>query len=395
MRIAVFDYKLISTNPVGSCHLRMLQKLSKEHDFVVFAVQFQNPDPQRIRFVRVPVPTRPLALLFILFHLVAPFCYGWFRIRTGQRFDLVQTVESNSLVRNDIVYAHFCHKHFLRQHWNAVKIGGLRGFLRWLDHFLHRVMEPPAFARAKRIVVPSNGLARELRLQYPSAGDKVEVLANPVDTERMRPPADFDRARRRAELGLGSDDIGLLFVALGHFERKGLPLILNAMKNLPPNVKLHVVGGEKSLTDAYHQQAQALGIGQRVAFHGMQRDVRPFLWASDLFCLPSVYEVFPLVVLEAAASATPILATPLNGVEDFIRDGFNGLIVQRSVDGVQRGIERFVSMTPQQRKELALQAQSDVQNYSISVFGDNWRHVYERAAPPVVAEPHPVSRHRL
>ena len=94
MRIALFDYKIIPTNPIGSCHRRMLMGLSREHEFVVFAVQFDNPDPDRIRFVRVPVPTRPLALLFIAFHLLAPG-----RVGRSQVAALVGYTSPRSLAR--------------------------------------------------------------------------------------------------------------------------------------------------------------------------------------------------------------------------------------------------------------------------------------------------------
>jgi glycosyltransferase involved in cell wall biosynthesis len=160
-------------------------------------------------------------------------------------------------------------------------------------------------------------------------------------------------------------------------------------------VKLNIVGGERSLIETYQNEVRQLGLEHRVAFHGMQRDVRPFLWAADLFMLPSVYEVFPLVVLEAAAAGTPILATPLNGVEDFITDGENGLVVERSVEGVRGGIERYLSLTPDRRAALAARAQNDVVRYSIPVFQDNWRRLYERGCPPAVVGGHPVPRHRL
>ncbi|MGH7178375.1 MAG: hypothetical protein ACREJC_13435, partial [Tepidisphaeraceae bacterium] len=75
MRIAILDYQVRRTNPIGSCHLQMIQGLCREHDFVVFAADFENPDPGRVKFVRVPVPTRPLALLFVAYHLLVPVCY--------------------------------------------------------------------------------------------------------------------------------------------------------------------------------------------------------------------------------------------------------------------------------------------------------------------------------
>src|ERR1700712_2187568 len=135
MRIAVFDYQVIRSNPIGGCHLRMLRALAQEHDFTVFSVAFENPCPEKITWVRVPVPLRPLALLFIAYHLMAPVVYWLYRLRTGVRFDLVQMVESN-LSFGTISYTHFCHTSFLKNQWKETQASGLRGALRWLDHRL-------------------------------------------------------------------------------------------------------------------------------------------------------------------------------------------------------------------------------------------------------------------
>lgn len=383
MQIAVFDYKIIPTNPIGSCHLRMLQGLSADHEFVVFAVEFANPAPDRIRFVRVPVPTRPLALLFVAYHLLAPIVYWIYRLRTGKRFDLIQSVESNCLLRGDVVYSHFCHRRFLKVHWQAVRTGGLRGVLRWLDHFLHSLAEPLVYRRAQRIVVPSRGLARELSAEYPTTEPKIRVLANPVDLERMRRPQDFDRASVRAASGFSDSDIVLVFVALGHFERKGLPLILDAMKSdLPANVKLNVVGGEHDLVERYRRTVNEVGLGGRVVFSGMQKDVRPFFWSADAFALPSVYEVFPLVALEAAAAGIPMIVSPLNGVEEFLLDGVNGFLVERSSAGVCDGVRRLLELDFESRGRLGRRAQEDVRQYSIDEFQARWRDVYDQDNAP-------------
>ena len=82
--------------------------------------------------------------------------------------------------------------------------------------------EPRIYRRVPHIVVPSAGLARELGREYPGASEKLELVPNAIDADRMRAPADFDRQRRRT-LGFAADDFVLVFVALGQFERKGLP----------------------------------------------------------------------------------------------------------------------------------------------------------------------------
>lgn len=393
MRIAVFDYKVVRNNPIGSCHLRMLEGLSAEHDFVVFAVEFENPNPARIRFVRIPVPTRPLALLFVAYHLLAPIRYWLFRMSGGGRFDLIQSVESNCLLRADIDYAHFCHRRFLKVHWPGLKSRGLRSVLRWWDHFLHSICEPIVYRRARRVVVPSRGLQRELVEEFPITADKLSVLANPVRIDHMRKPVDFDRSATRRRLGLADDDLVLVFTALGHFERKGLPLLLEALSELrQSNLKLLVVGGEADLVKNYQAKVDAMGLTARVVFAGMQKDVRPFLWMADAFTLPSAYEVFPLVVLEAAAAGVPIIVTPLNGVEEFCVNGVNGVVIERSAAAVRAGIERFAAMSPDARAQLGSRAQQDVLKYSVEAFHANWRNTYERYRTDAAGLSKPAAR---
>jgi glycosyltransferase involved in cell wall biosynthesis len=375
MRIAVFDYKVVPTNPIGSCHLHMLQGLCREHEFTVFAVEFENPCPERIRFVRVPVPTRPLALLFVAYHLVAPLAYLCYRLRTGARFDLVQMVESN-LSFGDVSYAQFCHRAYLSRHWRSAGAKGLRGWLRWLDHWLHALMEPWTYRRAKRIVVPSQGLKRELEETYPFARGKITVIPNPVDVERMRPPADFDREAFRAGHGVKPGETVLVFVALGNFEHKGLPLVLQtlvALRDRP--LRLWVVGGEPDLIRSWQKRAEGMGIGDKVHFWGMQRDVRPFLWGAGVFVFPSAYEIFPLVSFQAAAAGLPLIVTPLY-IEEFMRDGEMGFVVPRTAEGVRAGLERFLAFPLQERTRMGRVAQEAVQGFGVGASVQSWRGFY-------------------
>jgi glycosyltransferase involved in cell wall biosynthesis len=376
MRIAVFDYKVVPTSPAGSCHLHMLQGLCWEHEFTVFAVEFENPCPERIRFVRVPVPTRPLALLFVAYHLVAPLAYLWYRLRTGACFDLAQMVESN-LSFGDVSYAHFCHLAYLRRHWRNAGAKGLRGWLRWLDHWLHALVEPWTYRRVKRIVVPSQGLKWELEETYPFTRGKITVIYNPVDIERMRPSADFDREAFRTEHGVKPGETVLVFVALGHFERKGLSLVLQALVALRDRpLRLWVVGGEPDLVRSWQMRAEGMGIGDMVHFWGMQRDVRPFLWGADAFVFPSAYETFSLVGFQATVAGLPLVVTPLYGVEEFMQDGEMGLVVLRTAEGVRAGLERFFALPLQEWTRMGRVAQEAVQGFGVGASVQSWRGFY-------------------
>ena len=376
MRIAVFDYKITRNNPAGSCHLAMLRALAAEHDFTVFAVEFENPCPEKIQFVHVPAPTRPLALLFVAFHVMAPVYYLFYRIRGGARFDLVQSLESN-LSFGDLLYSHFCHRMYLKHHWSKSGAKGLRGWFRWLDHKLHALMESFTYPRAKQVVVPSQGLARELRAEFPFIEKHLTVLPNPINLQRLQVPAEFDRAAFRHNLGIDDQELVGLFVALGQFERKGLPMLLQALGTAGmERIKLIVVGGEPDLIARYRETTAKLQLGDRVKFAGMQSDVRPYLWSSDVFVFPSLYETFSLVTYEAAASGLPIVVSQLYGVEDLVRDGDNGFLIETSVAGVIEGLQRILGLSAADRCIMGQRARLAASACSEEHFVDAWRAFY-------------------
>jgi glycosyltransferase involved in cell wall biosynthesis len=359
----------------------MLRALAAEHEFTVFAVEFENPCPEKIRFIRVPSPKRPLALLFVVYHFMAPLCYLLYRIRGGPRFDLVQALESN-LSFGDLLYSHFCHRMYLKHHWSKSGAKGLRGWFRWLDHKLHAWMESFTYPRAKQVVVPSRGLARELQAEFPYIENKLTVLPNPISLERLQMPAQFDRSSFRHRLGIEEQDLVALFVALGQFERKGLPLLLQALATPGmERVKLIVVGGEADLIARWGERAAKDQLGNRVKFVGMQSDVRPYLWSSDVFVFPSLYETFSLVTYEAAASGLPIVVSQLYGVEDLLQDGDNGFLIETTVDGVRKGLERILALSPQDRYAMGQRARLAASGCSEEHFVDAWRAFYLQQRP--------------
>jgi glycosyltransferase involved in cell wall biosynthesis len=390
MNVALLDYKILSTNPIGGCHLRMLRGLSREHDFTVFAVEFENPDPERIKWVRIPAPVRPLALLFVVFHVLAPIYYAWYRWRWNISFDLVQSVETN-LLFGDVAYSQFCHAAYLRE--RAPSIGrGIRAVLRWLDHFLHSALEPLRYRKVSRVVVPSNGLAAELQREFPAVANKITVISNPVDVEHLRRPRDFDRKGFRAHWGFREDHTILAFAALGHFERKGLPILLDAvLRTGRTDLGLIVIGGESATVEEYRRRTRELGIHQQVHFAGMQSDLAPFFWAADGFAFPSSYETFSLVTFEAAAAGLPLLVSRLYGVEELLVPGENGYELPRDSEAVAQILTRFLSLDSQQREAMGRISQRRTELYSVERFLESWRCFYRSIADqPSAPVPFPI-----
>ena len=389
MKIALCDYFIDDSNAMGALNRDIIAALCDEHQFVLFTHRL---DPRlvspNIRWIKLPLlARRPLFLLFLGFHLMA--LLYWYGVARGARRDcrIVQGVESGILF-SQLIFTHFCHRHFLHQHWRECNRGirGLRYYFRWFDHYLRASLELWVYRRARWVVAGSEGLKKELVGAYPYLRDKVQVISSPVDIERYRQPAEFDVSEFRSYLKLDPQAVILAFMALGQFERKGLPLLMDAMQSLTARprertldrLKILVVGGEPDLIRSYQKKCAAMGLGDWFHFVGTQKDFRPYIWATDALILPSYYEVFPTMAIAASAASKPLLSTALNGVEDYLVDGWNGLLMVRTSNGIAAAIQRFLNLSPMDRQTMGEHARESMAPYSMANFSRRWHELYAR-----------------
>ncbi|MCB7137028.1 glycosyltransferase family 4 protein [Cellulosimicrobium marinum] len=206
--------------------------------------------------------------------------------------------------------------------------------------------------RTHRVVVNlTEGEREALRATYPRLRVPAVVVANGVDVARFAPPSDVDRAAARAAAGVPDDAVHVVFV--GHeFSRKGLGLLLDAAATVP-TVHVGVVGGTPDMLADVRAHVDRLGTGDRVRLAGRVDDPLPWLHAADALALPSAYEANALVVLEALACGVPVVATPVGYVPDVLDDGRNGWIVERTVEGVARGLRAVAALDPDARSAVA------------------------------------------
>jgi colanic acid/amylovoran biosynthesis glycosyltransferase len=124
----------------------------------------------------------------------------------------------------------------------------------------------------------------------------------------------------------------LRLLTVGRLEReKGHSILLEAMSLLEHRgvpVLLEVVG-DGSRLDSLRRQARDLGIPDRITFAGAvgQDRIRDHYLAADAFCLPSLGEGIPVVLMEALASGLPVIASNTMGIPELIEDGATGLLV--------------------------------------------------------------------
>ena len=369
----MFYYVETETNAHGRLDLQLMRELVHDYDLTVFAIEFENPDPDRITFVRVPCPRRPMVLMLLAFQVIAPCVYLLHRIRSGRGFDVVHFHDVD-LPFGDVAYVHFCNRAYRSLPLSSENRWSLNRIANRLEHYARSMLEPWIFTRAEHIVVPSAGLAEEIVDHFgEELAQKVTVIPNFVDVPAYRRPPEFDRDRRREALGFRPDDLVLVFVALGHYERKGLPVLFTAIAELQDSrVKLLVAGGTTGTIAEFRKKADRLGIGASVCFVPTVPDVRPLLWISDAFAFPTAYETFSLVTYEAAAAGLPLIVTPVHGVVDILEDGVNGWVIGRDPLDVVRCVRLALADRTAFGKmgEAAALAAARVDEDS---FGRSWR----------------------
>jgi D-inositol-3-phosphate glycosyltransferase len=224
-----------------------------------------------------------------------------------------------------------------------------------------------------RILVTSRREKENLLRFYPAAARSITVVPCGVDLDRFRP---LERSAARRLVGAALDERLVLFV--GRFAReKGLERLLSAVSRLQhvPRLRLMVVGGDGNGQADFERiaaQCQGAGLDGRVRMvgHVDQSALPAYYAAADILVLPSAYESFGLVALEALACGTPVMATRVGAMEDLLAPAGNGwLLPEGSPDSLAAAIETVLRHGGPQR------ASAKALRRSISRFG--WSRVAE------------------
>ena len=206
-----------------------------------------------------------------------------------------------------------------------------RGRLKQRLNLLHPLllaMEYDYFGRRKykRLVALTDQVKADLVRLYAVPPADIDVLPNGYAPDEFNwTRAQEQRADMRATLGYGAGDMVVIFVA-NELERKGFGPLLRAVSELNnPNVHLLAVGRLNPQT--YAPEIARLGLTNRVQFPGASSDVAQFYAAADVFALPTQYEAWGLVIVEALACGLPVVTSRLAGAALVVREGENGLLL--------------------------------------------------------------------
>jgi D-inositol-3-phosphate glycosyltransferase len=182
-----------------------------------------------------------------------------------------------------------------------------------------------------RIVLPTQKEKEHLIQYYHAPVDKIRIVPCGVNLELFKP---MDKLSVRRHLAFHMDDLIVLYVGR-YTPIKGLDRLFKAFRNLThlSHLRLVMVGGDGEHSPMFRQlksKAKALHIENRLIFAGRvdQETLPEYYSAADVLVVPSYYESFGLVALEALACGTPVVTTSVGAMEDIVKDGVTGYVAK-------------------------------------------------------------------
>jgi len=249
----------------------------------------------------------------------------------------------------------------------ASMMGGLKGaFFEWLQRRSYR--------RFDAVVAVSSALHRATLADGVPA-DRVHFVPNAW--AGTREPLTRDAARRALDLHDDAPVVGWV----GRFIHvKGGDVFLEALARLPNPRPVGVMIGYGPELDRLKSRADRLKLGASVRFYPDIRDAARYFPAFDTYVLSSRSEGLPIVVLEAMAAGTPIVATRVGGVTDALGEGEAWLVPAED----SRALGGAISESLLERGDAAARARRAhdrlMRDYALDTFLDRYEHVYRSVA---------------
>lgn len=245
------------------------------------------------------------------------------RLWQAENFDLVQSHER--IPGCDLYRAgDGVHRRWLQQRSRILP--GWKSRLLFADRYHRYVMraerEMYHDPHLRGVICNAEMIKQEIIADFGLPAEKIRVIYNAIDNQSFLPPTEEVFVALRDQWHLPRRATCLIYVGSG-FERKGLEAAIRAIA--PTDRYLLVVGKDKEQS-RYQALAKTLNCAERVRFFGMQSETLPFYQMADGLLLPTLYDPFPNVILEAMACGLPTITTTGCGGSEFIIQGSNGFV---------------------------------------------------------------------
>ena len=205
------------------------------------------------------------------------------------------------------------------------------------------------------------------------------IINNSVDPQKFNPYKQYKDVR--AELGISPDEIIVTSVARFTLQKQPLKLITafaEVCKHVS-NVRLLMVG-DGELKEKAIALIEKLGIGDRIILEPFRQDIPDVLAACDIFVLPSLWEAFPIALLEAMSMGKAVIGTNVDGTPEMVTHGDNGLLVE--LDNLEESLAKAITelcTNEELRKRLQQNAIASIYNkYNVDTLARKNEDIYRQ-----------------
>ncbi len=234
-----------------------------------------------------------------------------------------------------------------------------------------------------QVITVSYSLKEEVCNIFKTPEDKVKVIYNGIDPWEFDIDMSQDEILNfRRSIGVQDDEKMILFVGRLTYQ-KGVEYLIRAIPKIleKHNVKL-VIAGSGDMRNYLEDLSYQLNIRHKVIFLGFvsKEMLKKLYKSSDIVVIPSVYEPFGIVALEAMASGTPVVVSSVGGLKEIIKHEYNGVwVYPKNPDSIAWGVDRVLS-DPNFRDYIVKNAKKDVyEKYSWDNIAKETVNVYKIA----------------
>lgn len=159
--------------------------------------------------------------------------------------------------------------------------------------------------------------------------EKTVVIKNGIDLGKFNNHKDKNEIIKSLNINIAEEDF--IVGCIGNFRRaKGQDILLEAYNKLKKyNDIKYVFVGDGELREYYEKLISNYGIEENVIMLGVREDIQDIIKIFNIMVVPSRWEGFGLVVLEAMASHVPVIASNVDGLLELVKDGFNGILFEK------------------------------------------------------------------
>jgi glycosyltransferase involved in cell wall biosynthesis len=241
-----------------------------------------------------------------------------------------------------------------------------KGFM----YFLLKNMDRLTCMFATNVIPEGNGVKEDL-INHRVTRKPLAVIANGnvngIDTSFYSVDRVKESTKDSLCKDLGISETDCVFCFVGRIVRdKGINELITAFEKLSAkylNCKLILVGNYEAKLDPLSNKTLKIIQSHKSIFEiGWQDDVRPYLAISDVLAFPSYREGFPNVVMQAGAMELPSIVSNINGCNEIIEDGVNGLIItSKDIDALYYAMEELM-VDEEKRRRLSKNARKMVED---------------------------------